>query len=465
MSELVWESDVHLYDDLPVGILFISKDDEERILYYNKQMLEIMQCESDEDFHRVSEDCFSGLYHDEGKESIHHIIRSRHHHTDSSNIFISFMTQTVLGHMRRLECVLNRENERTGNYWVLSVISSSDRNDQMAFSKVSELMTVSEFYQAALKMADKAKKEGKFETNVPLYFNLTNFHRYNEIYGTDKGDRLLNEVAYIIIEEMPEAIIAHHSADNFIALASRERLVERIENICHRVNEYIGESDIVMKVGLRPYEEVVSKQQTKRAFDEARIACVSIEHNSQKMWAVYNSDIAKREELKHYILTHFEEALKNHDIDVYFQPVVRTLSGKICEVEALARWQDERYGMIMPNVFIPVLEESALITKLDTFIVELTAEILDRHLRNHERIVPVSFNFSHTDFGIMDLIDFLDSCVERYHIPRNYLRVEINEKGLQDESAVLTNSIEKLSQKSYRVSMDDFGKGYASLQL
>lgn len=454
----------NLYDDLPVGVLVVSKDDEERILYHNKQILDIMQCKNEEDFHRITHDHFSGLYHDEGEASIRRIFFTRHH-SESSVIFLSFMTLTALGHARRLECVINRNREAYKNYWVLNIINSSDRNDQMTYSKVSELMTLSEFLKAALQKARDAKQAGQFERNVPLYFNLTNFHRYNEIYGSDQGDRLLNEVAYVIIEELPEAIIAHHSADNFMALADRHDLIKRIEKICHRVNNAIGENDIVLKVGIRPYEHEVSEEQVKRGFDEARIACISIEHNSEKMWAVYNLEIAKQEELKRYILTHFEEALKNHQIDVYFQPVVRSLNGRVCEVEALARWQDERYGMIMPRNFIPVLEENALITKLDTYIVELTAQILKERLDNHQKVVPVSFNFSQTDFGLCDVIDFLDSCVDHYHIPRNYLRVEINERGLNSENVQLTTVIEKLSQKSYHVAMDDFGKGYASLEV
>jgi PAS domain-containing protein len=171
MNEELRNMLVSIYDNLPVGVLVVSKDDEERILYHNKQVLEILQCENEEDFHRCCHDRFSGLYHDEGKASIRHLFFNRHH-SESSVIFVSFITLTALGHVRRLECVLNRNSEIFKDYWVLNVIDSSDRNDQMTYSKVSELMTVSEFYKVALRKAEEEKNAGNFEENVPNVIQL-----------------------------------------------------------------------------------------------------------------------------------------------------------------------------------------------------------------------------------------------------------------------------------------------------
>lgn len=79
-------------------------------------------------------------------------------------------------------------------------------------------------------------------------------------------------------------------------------------------------------------------------------------------------EIQKRQ--SQYITEHIDEAVEKGWIRVYYQPVLRTFTGEICGVEALARWQDPAYGLLPPNVFIPVLEANLLIHKLDIFVIQ-----------------------------------------------------------------------------------------------
>ncbi len=459
-------NDLHrqLYDELPVGVILVSHDEEERILYHNKAMLEALQCASDEDFHRCTSDCFAGLYHDEGSASVQDLVYSSAH-LNNDQVFCSFVTRTALGHLRRLECVTRKGDEVGRDCWLIVIVNASDRNEQLGLSqKITKLQSADIFFTKALEIAKEDKAKGEFGVHVPIYFNLTNFKRYNELFGYEKGNRLLDEIAYIIIEELPEAYVTHMDADNFLALAKKDDLTARLEQVCHRVNNFIHENDITLKVGIRYFHKDASLNELKASFDDAGIACATIKHEPRQMWAVYNEKMKKQALLRRYVITHFEEALRNHQIAVYYQPIIRTLSHKVCGLEALARWQNDTYGLIMPDDFVPILEEAHLIDRLDRYIVKAVIEDLQKQMKEGP-IVPVSINFSHYDFDILDMVHLLDEYASQYHIPRDYLRVEISEKGLGKDNRQTRETIEQLRAKSYHVSIDNFGKGFASLEL
>ena len=217
-------NDLHrqLYDELPVGVILVSHDEEERILYHNKAMLEELQCASDEDFHRCTSDCFAGLYHDEGSASVQDLVYSSAH-LNNDQVFCSFVTRTALGHLRRLECVTRKGDEVGRDCWLIVIVNASDRNEQLGLSqKITKMQSADIFFTKALEIAKEDKAKGEFGVHVPIYFNLTNFKRYNELFGYEKGNRLLDEIAYIIIEELPEAYVTHMAADNFLALAKKD---------------------------------------------------------------------------------------------------------------------------------------------------------------------------------------------------------------------------------------------------
>ena len=134
-------------------------------------------------------------------------------------------------------------------------------------------------------------------------------------------------------------------------------------------------------------------------------------------------------ERERYIVTHFDEALEDGWIEVYFQPVVRTMTANLCGMEGLARWNDPEWGMIGPYLFIPVLEDHDLIARLDLYMLEQICALYRKRTDAGEGFVPVSVNFSRRDFNIMDMVPTIDEVVTRYRMPREFLHIEITESG------------------------------------
>lgn len=224
---------------------------------------------------------------------------------------------------------------------------------------------------------------------------------------------------------------------------------------------------IALKVGIMTdkLEGTLSLQLVRGAFDEARIACDSIKGDSSRLLAVYDKTMGQKLADRAYVLRNFDEALEKGYIKVYYQPVVRTLTGKVCSMEALARWEDPEKGLLTPAIFIPVLEEARLIPRLDSYMIEEAAKLCALLRRNRRPVIPVSVNLSRVDFDVMKPFQFVESIVSKYEIPRSALRMEVTESALTVDSGRLKEELAKFRKAGYQCWLDDFGSGYSSLNV
>ena len=150
-------------------------------------------------------------------------------------------------------------------------------------------------------------------------------------------------------------------------------------------------------------------------------------------------------------------------IKVFYQPVVRTLTGEICGVEALARWEDPLRGKISPADFIEVLEEAHLIHYLDLYILEKVCKTFTTIKSENLFKQPASINLSRYDFQLSNIYEQVNEIVESYEVPKDLIHIEITESALTDDPAFLRQQIKKFHDGGYQVWMDDFGSGYSSL--
>ena len=170
-------------------------------------------------------------------------------------------------------------------------------------------------------------------------------------------------------------------------------------------------------------------------------------------------------ELGRYVVENIDKAIAENWITVYYQPVVRTITGELCGMEALARWMDPNYGMLPPDSFIGVLEKARLIHKLDSYIIKRACQDYARSMAEDERTVTVSFNLSRLDFKLMDVHSVIEDEIRANRVPRDAFRVEITESVMESDDRTMHEAIDRFWDKGLRVWMDDFGSGYSSLNV
>ncbi|MCR5453104.1 MAG: EAL domain-containing protein [Lachnospiraceae bacterium] len=171
----------------------------------------------------------------------------------------------------------------------------------------------------------------------------------------------------------------------------------------------------------------------------------------------------EKTELQDYVLENIDNAVENGWIKVYYQPVIRTISRELCGLEALARWDDPRHGLLSPAVFIPVLEKQGLIPKLDVYMLQQICRDFHEIFKKQKFLVPISMNLSRADFENTDIFGHIIHTVGKYAVPRDMLHIEITESMLGRDSEYMLSQIEHFHEEGFQVWMDDFGSEYSSL--
>ena len=297
-----------------------------------------------------------------------------------------------------------------------------------------------------------------------VYFNVINFKLVNIRYGVAAGDDCLKGLATMIQEAFPQGFLSRRRNDHFMLLAGERSVKEKLAalhtSICQAYHEY----HLEIKAGIYhfPKDRAVDPA---LAVDYAKIACQHIRDEVGVSILEYTQDLQQLITVNNYIAEHCDAAIEHGWVQVYYQPVIRTLTGAVCGMEALARWDDPVVGFLSPARFIPILEKNHDIYKLDCYILRQTCRALRRRLDRQLPVVPVSFNLSRLDFFLCDIFQVVEDTVREYNLPRSLIYLEITETMLVHDKEVIQAALERFRQAGYRILMDDFGSGYSSLNV
>lgn len=297
-----------------------------------------------------------------------------------------------------------------------------------------------------------------------VFFDMENFKLYNINYGYEKGDELLVEIGKILEEIFKNQLVARFSGDHFVVCTSSIRIVPAIVEAIKRVKALQRNINVELKAGVYILDN--DKTDVTRCVDRARMACVSIKKKYDIDYRFYDEELGGTIQRKQLILDSLDEALEKGYIKVYYQPIIRSLTGNICGWEALVRWIDPKRGVFYPDEFISVLEEYRLIHKVDCYVIEkVIAKFSEMKRDGLKAAVPVSVNLSRIDFETIDLISYVGSLIEKYDTDKSIIRLEVTESVMMDNPRFIQDEISRLRENGYKVWMDDFGSGYSSLNL
>ena len=473
MDEEPIKKRLHRYYDLIAGgVCLIRQTAEEQILFVNEEMLRIYQCATEDEFFQLTKGRFAGLMEAEDYVPLEARTNSRHGDLDEGYTFLTFRCYTKTGSYRHLEGTFHKVNiPELGKVWMMSLVNKERNLAVSNLDPVTGLLNMHAFYQRVQKKVDalrKAIKPGDLEVRYcPVYLNLTNFKVYNEMHGIYEGDRMLRKIGQLLKGDFPASYITRLSGDNFALFVPRDNLEAKLKEVCQAVNNEVRMPNIAMKAGIGSIETAVSvhRRPITTYFDQAKLASDSIKKDATRSIAFYNESMRQSIADRIFILDNLDRAIREGHIKVYYQPVMRAMTGKLCGCEALARWIDPQKGLLPPDSFIPVLEESRLISRLDCYVIEEVAKLLRYQIDNHFPMIPVSVNLSRYDFLLMDPLAFVERIVEQYHIPRYYLRIEVTESALVKNRHLLIEKLHQFHQSGYQVWLDDFGSAYSSLNV
>ena len=456
-------------DDFPGGVCLVSRDSEERILAVNQEVLRIFECTSEQQFMDFTHGYFRNLVAAEEFRSVADLYQRREQKADYS--FWGFSSRTRTGHFIRIEGIFGPSvDEKRGPLWVVGLVKSTMRHDVLETDGDTGLLGPHAFYRNVKAFLEQEKAEGTLGQRVPVFINLVHFSSFNSSYGLEAGDTLLYQMGQVIRSCFPDAPAAHVGADNFLVLPPRSGISARMDRVVAEINDLIHDRVIRCKAGVVLFDEdheppeSLKNLKCRDIFDMAKMAD-SIREDGNRSWAVYNPSMGRDMVNTAFVLRNFENAMEKGHIHVYYQPITRALTGKVCSVEALARWEDPEKGMIFPGNFIPVLEKMKIIHLLDRYVIESTARIYHRLKKAGYPIIPVSVNLSRVDFDTMKPFDFMEEIIYRYQVPRQFFHIEVTESAMTRDTGVLRNELFRFKKAGYQLWLDDFGSGYSTLNV
>ena len=299
-----------------------------------------------------------------------------------------------------------------------------------------------------------------------VVFDIEQFKMFNEWYGRDAGDMVLARIGSGLRKDAQNlnGLAGYLGNDDFSLFlpAGSLQMEELFENI-HRVIMRYGVS-----VGFLPAIGVSYSKENDtvmRLYDEASLAMRNAKTDFKDRIRYFDPSMYTKIASDYQLLSDFQSALKNNEITFFLQPQCRASTAKIVGAEALARWVKQDGTMVSPVVFVPVLEKYGFIPDLDKFIWEEVCRWLQSCKERGLPLISVSVNVSAVDIFTFNVPEFIQSLVEKYHLPHRALKVEITESACADDPEKVQEVVQELRNKGFMVLMDDFGSGYSSLNM
>lgn len=336
-----------------------------------------------------------------------------------------------------------------------------DLNHRINTDALTDLPNLRYFFGLAEKERERLKKDGK--EAVMLYFNLIGIRYYNRQYGFEEGDSLLVGFADILREQFGEECVCHLADDHFAAVAAEEGIEKKADAVIEKSRSLNDGKTLPVCVGIYPYR--LEDTDVSDACDRAKYVCDLHRGEFESSRHVFEAGMIAEVEKERYITSHLEQAIREKWIRVFYQPIVRAGTGKICDVEALSRWDDPEKGFLSPGDFIPVLERSRLIYKLDLYVLDRIIEKIKRQTEDGLAIVPHSLNLSRADFESCDIVEEICRRMDKAGIARDRLSIEITESMVGSDFEFMKEQVLRFQKEGFRVWMDDFGSGYSSLDV
>ncbi|MDR0253431.1 MAG: EAL domain-containing protein [Brucellaceae bacterium] len=303
-----------------------------------------------------------------------------------------------------------------------------------------------------------------------LFLDVDHFKLINDSIGHAAGDELLCQVARRLSAFLPKKdFIARLGGDEFAIVhpfdahnpAHRQEISRFAEDITELFRqpfhlegnpEYVG---CTIGVVLAPYDGT----DIDTLLRNADLALYAAKADQRGIYRFYEKSMREAVEKRHRIATELHQALQNNEFLLFYQPIFSLTTDQITGCEALLRWQHPTRGLVTPDDFIPIAEDTGIISAIGAWVLQ---QACTDAMKWPEHI-KVSVNLSAVQFNGRGMLDMVKSALDNSGLPADRLELEITETVLLSNTEQNTALLLELRKLGVRIAMDDFGTGYSSL--
>jgi len=309
-----------------------------------------------------------------------------------------------------------------------------------------------------------------------IYTDIKYFKYINDTLGYQRGDMLLKEFTSQVTEGNIHMLCAARVFSDNIVMASRlendisnEQFREFIHQHNLKMEERFREKYLAARLKFCTGISFISKEDRRldpaTAVSNANLARKAAKEQKDDCCVLFDSKMVEGIKKEIEITSSLTKAIENGELKVYYQPKMETESFRINGAEALIRWQKPDGSFIYPDEFIPLIERSGQIIELDYFVYQEVFKFIAGRMNEHKTIVPISVNVSRAHLNKMEILSYVRSLFEKYRILPNLIEFELTESIYIENTEKALELIKGLHEMGTKVSMDDFGSGYSSLNL
>nr|WP_314568712.1 EAL domain-containing protein [uncultured Pseudomonas sp.] len=322
------------------------------------------------------------------------------------------------------------------------------------------------FLEGKFKALSSAELSTSTQPLVMLSLDLDRFKPVNDLLGHAAGDRVLNEVSARLAACVRHGdLVARVGGDEFVLILSDAGTQDEVEALCKRLIESIertiriDEQEVFVSASIGIAIAPNDAREATELLRYADIALYEAKAAGRNTWRFYSGDMNARIIERRRLESDLRFAIKHAELRLHFQPRYRIADGQMVGTEALVRWQHPVRGLITPDTFIPIAEESGLILALSDWVLETACKCAAQWPEH----LFVSVNLSPMEFKRGNLVERVRQALKTSGIEPARVELEITESVMLEDATGALEIMRTLKQLGVRIAMDDFGTGYSSL--
>ena len=327
-----------------------------------------------------------------------------------------------------------------------------------------------------------ARAKARRMQGAVLHIDVDRFKQVNEALGPGVGDSLLKEVARRIEhcvredrvrslseEESLQAVVARFEGDEFMVLLPSVPSVEAVAGVAHRMLEACApaykvdaqEVFMTVSVGVAVFPD--DGEDADSIVKRAGLAHSHVKDSGRNSYKFFSADLDARALHQLSLEASLRRALDRGELELFYQPKLDIKGGHVTGAEALLRWRHPERGLLLPQDFIPLADETGLIVPIDHWVLRTACEQSRSWQAAGLRPISVSVNISPRQFREPRLLRAVRAALDATKQDR-YLRLEVSERALADKASVVLATLGQLKALGLQLSIDDFGTGYSAFR-
>jgi diguanylate cyclase (GGDEF)-like protein len=370
---------------------------------------------------------------------------------------------------------MQRRLVRSGNELIMIVRDISDlKAHEQALWNIANLDALTTLYNRHWLMnylpiaIEQARKSNK---NLALLFlDLNGFKKINDTLGHAAGDELLRAVGALLKTiTRPQDNVARLGGDEFVVILQEINGNDEVSVIAERVVETLSAPIMLADQIGRPVHTAIGisvfpqdGDNTNALLEHADVAMYAAKGNSKTYYQFFHPHLSEHLRERRNKEKALREAVESEAFMLHYQPRVSTFTGELRGMDVLVHWLDPERGWISPQEFIPMAEDSGLISQLGKLVIKKACSQLAQWKEQNLSLVPLSINVSIKQFHHSTLSMFFAYCITHYDIAPSLIELKIKELSVRRSDDAIDDELASIERLGIKVLVGDFGAGYSS---